>query len=87
MSEKEKEPTPEAIEAALQWLRRRGGKARASVPGEISRLGKRGGSARAKALSPERRSEIAKNAVAARIAKKAAKKAAENAETENGSAK
>jgi general stress protein YciG len=33
-------------------------------------LGKKGGKARAKALSPERRSEIAKKAVTAREAKR-----------------
>ena len=46
----------------------------ASFPGEMSKLGKIGGKARAASLSPERRKEIAQNAVAARNAKRNAKK-------------
>jgi hypothetical protein len=41
-------------------------------------LGSRGGKARAKALTPERRSEIAKKAAAAREAKRKAKKQKQN---------
>ena len=65
MSE-EKEKNPIAV--ALGKMR----KAKAK-PGEYSDLGKIGGKARAASLSPERRSEIARNAVAARNAKRAAK--------------
>jgi len=46
-------------------------------PNEMSRRGRRGGAARKAALSPERRSEIARRAVAAREAKRQAKKQAE----------
>ena len=60
---------------AMSWLGKRGGKARAAVPGEMSKMGKIGGRARAASLTPERRKEIARNAVAARNAKRAANKA------------
>jgi len=81
MEEKEKN------QAAVE-LGKLGGKARASIPGEMSRIvnirwaqedadpvkmskmGKVGGRARAEALSPEQRKEIARKASAARWANK-----------------
>ena len=72
---KDKEPTPDEIKAMTEWFARRGGRAKAAIPGEMSKMGKIGGKARAASLTPERRKEIARNAVAARNAKRAAKKA------------
>ena len=78
-NEKDNKPTPEEMKKVMSYIGRngglRGGKARASIPGEMSKLGKIGGKARAASLSPERRKEIARNAVAARNAKRNAKKA------------
>jgi general stress protein YciG len=62
-----------AIPGEMSRMGRRGGSKRASIPGEMRKLGKLGGLARAVALTPERRSEIAKIAVTAREAKRAAK--------------
>ena len=56
-----------------------GGMKKAEITKVMREMGKRGGLARAKALGPERRSEIAKKANQARIDKrKAAKEANES---------
>jgi hypothetical protein len=70
MKEKEKD-------AAAVSLGKRGGKARVKKAGALgmSKMGRTGAKARAEALSPERRKEIARQASAARWGKaKAARK-------------
>ena len=87
----------ELAKRAASAFGRMGGKAKAAIPGEMSKMGKLswakrgteqeeinrlgkigriGGAARAAALSPEQRSEIARRAAAAREAKRLAKKQA-----------
>ena len=58
-------------------IARAGGLAVAREPGRMSRLGRKGGKARAKALTPERRSAIARHAITSRWKQyRAAKKSA-----------
>ena len=57
------EPTTDELKAVMSYLGKRGGKARASIPGEMSKLGK----ARAASLSPARRKEIARKASKAAV--------------------
>jgi len=74
---KDNEPTPEELSKIMAYLANRAVAKRRLNPEKMrddSRKGGLiGGRARAASLSPERRSEIAKNAVAARNAKRAAK--------------
>jgi len=71
MEKQAREKDPAAVS-----LGTRGGNAsykkRQATPGEVKRMAKMGGEARAKALTPERRREIAQAAVRARWEKKRA---------------